>query len=133
MKKLYLAFLLGLGLAACAKEKEAVDTSETIEVSYSAEAFPSEIGTWFIGYDMEKNIATILVRGRDKRNPRDDAGIQKIVLFEDGSPIDSTEEGSLRTKLSRPTGIHTYFAEITNNSGLIARTGVDSVGYVSTR
>lgn len=103
--------------------------TKPLTVSFKGQDFPPEVSWWYINYKPEEGFATVLVEGKDKKNVRDDAGISQIVLFEDGKPIETVEKASLLTELTRQPGSHTYFAQITNNSGLTTKTKEIAIDY----
>lgn len=104
-------------------------TTKKVTVNFMGEDFHPEVKWWDVSYRPEKGLAQAVVQGKDEKNVRDDAGIQQIVLFEDGKPVKIVEGKTLFTDLMRQSGSHTYFAEITNNSGLTTKTGEVIVTY----
>jgi len=106
-----------------------VTKTEPLTISFMGKDFPPDIDWWHIKYKSENGFARAFVEGKDKKNIRDDAGISQIVLYENGNPIKTVQNKRLITDIEKKSGTYTYFAEITNNSGLKRRTDKVNITY----
>ncbi len=103
--------------------------TEEIPVNFTGVDFPPEIRFWHISYKPDENIATVLVEAEDKKNVREECGIKNILLYEDNRAINEVKSDTLITDLKKRSGKHTYYAIVTNNSGIKSATEEIVIGY----
>jgi len=104
--------------------------SEPLKVNFTGQDLPPKIGHFWHGYDTKVGEGYVWVWATDEDNLRDECKVASIVLFEDGKEIKRELADFLSFRASKVPGERYYFVEVTNTSGIVARTDKVVIKYL---